>query len=104
MQIQINYAGPAASEALNAHIESSVQHAIGHFSDRVTRVEVHVRDLNSPKKAGPNDKRCLMEARPAHADPIAVEDEGDDYHTVVSGAADKLERAVRKHFEKLGAR
>ncbi len=104
MQIRINYAGLAHSDALSSHIESSVQHAIGHLSARVTRVEVHVRDLNSGKKAGPNDKRCLMEARPAHADPIAVEQEGADYHAVVTAAADKLGRAVKKHFEKLNAR
>lgn len=103
MQIQINYAGAASSDSLNNHIESAVHHAIGRFAERVTRVEVHVRDLNSPHKPGPRDKRCLMEARPAHADPIAVEQEGDDYHAVVTGAADKLERAVRKHFEKLSA-
>lgn len=104
MQIQINYAGTASSDALNAHIESAVENAIGRYSDRVTRVEVHVRDLNGPQKSGPRDKRCLMEARPAHAVPIAVEEEGDDYHAAVTGAADKLERAVRKHFEKLQAR
>ncbi|MCL4219763.1 MAG: HPF/RaiA family ribosome-associated protein [Phycisphaerales bacterium] len=104
MQIQINYAGVAPSDALSTHIESSVGHAIGRFSERITRVEVHVRDLNSGKKAGPNDKRCLIEARPAHADPIAVEQEGDDYHAVVTGAAEKLGRAVKKHFEKLNGR
>lgn len=101
MQIQINYAGTTSSDALNAHIESAVQDAIGRFADRITRVEVHIRDLNGPQKSGPRDKRCLMEARPAHASPLAVEEEGDDFHAAVTGAAEKLERAVRKHFEKL---
>jgi len=100
VQVQINYAGTSASDALNAHIEAELEHAIGRFSDRITRVEVHVRDQNGPNKSGPRDKRCLIEVRPAHADPIVVEHEGEDYHLVASEAAHKLERVVRKHFEK----
>ena len=99
MDIQINAAGMSATEAIENHVRDRIEHALGRFSDRVTRIEVHLRDENAHKK-GPDDKRCMIEARPAGANPVAVEHHSSDLYESVGEAADKLKRVLETHFEK----
>ncbi|MEM8782416.1 MAG: HPF/RaiA family ribosome-associated protein [Planctomycetota bacterium] len=103
MQIQINYGDIDGSDAIQTRVNDKLHHALQHVTDRVTRVEVHLRDDNAGK-AGANDKRAVMEARPAGAGPITVDHAGEDIYKVVDEAAAKLGRAVKKHFDKVGAR
>ncbi|MEM1098359.1 MAG: HPF/RaiA family ribosome-associated protein [Planctomycetota bacterium] len=103
MQIQINYGDIDGSPALQERVEDRLEHALQHVAARVTRVEVHLRDDNAGK-AGSNDKRAVMEARPAGFDPITVDHAGDDIYGVIDEAAGKLGRAVKKLFEKADAR
>ena len=100
MQIQFNYANLPQSDSLETHVEDSLTHLLKRFTDRLTRIEVHLSDENSPTKHGPADKRCLMEARPAGRQPISVEDRTDDIYVAVKGAAKKLERALEHRLEK----
>ena len=96
MQIQINYGDISNSEALTQHVEEQVNKAMRHCAERFTRIEVHLHDENSHKSAH-NDKRIVMEARPAGADPIAVEHNGSDLYQTVTETANKLKRAA-EHF------
>ena len=99
MQIQINFGNMASSDALWDYITSEVESALERLKDRITRVEVHVQDENAQK--GGVDKRVLMEARPAGLDPIAVEEHADDVYIAVRSAAEKLQTALSRRFEKL---
>jgi hypothetical protein len=56
-------------------------------------VEVHLSDENGPE-TGWHDKRCVMEARLAGRQPIAVTDEAGTLDQAVDGAADKLTRLI----------
>lgn len=103
MKIEIGYRDVERTEAIEKWIHDQIDSALGRFEDRLTRIEVHVGDHNGPKK-GPNDKRCMMEARPAGSQPIAVVAEGDDLYSVISDAAGKLSRVVTRHFEKIESR
>ena len=101
MQIQINTDhNIEGHEALSAHIRSVVEHALNHESAHLTRVEVHVADENGPK-SGPRDKRCTMEARLEHHQPIAVTFDAATVHQAVDGAADKLARLVEHTLGRL---
>lgn len=99
--IQINYANFDKSDALESHVRERLDHSIGRLTDRLTRVEVHLADESGVKKQTPNDKRCLLEARPRGLDPIAVEEHADDIFDAVSAASDTLKRALTRRFEKL---
>jgi hypothetical protein len=81
------------TEALAAHVRGVVEHALGHVSRHVTRVEVHASDANGGK-GGPDDKHCKMEARVEGRQPIVVSDAGATLEHAVTGAAGKLKRAV----------
>ncbi|MFP5410570.1 MAG: HPF/RaiA family ribosome-associated protein [Gammaproteobacteria bacterium] len=94
MHVQFNTdESVAGREALGRHAEEVVRRSLGHFSEAITRVEIHLSDVNA-HKGGARDKRCLMEARLAGRQPIAVSDEAGSLHQALDGAADKLRRAV----------
>jgi ribosome-associated translation inhibitor RaiA len=102
MQVQFNTDESVdGREALGRHAEDVVQRVLGRFSDDVTRVEIHLSDING-NKAGDNDKRCLMEARVAGRQPIAVTDEANTLHQAIDGAAQKLKRSLDSTLGKLG--
>jgi ribosomal subunit interface protein len=98
MQIHINAGDVQSSPAIVERAQQEVEHALKVFRDRVTRVEVHLHDLNG-RKSGV-DKRCVMEARLAGHPPLAVEHDADDLYEAVRLAAGKLERAVRHKIER----
>ena len=94
MKIQINTDHHITGrEALTQQAEATVESALGHLAEHVTRVEVHLSDENG-KKAGSHDKRCLMEARLEGHQPIAVTHEAESIDDAIDGAADKLKRSL----------
>lgn len=96
MQIEIHHSGMQRSDALVEHINDRIEHALRHHGERMTHVEVHLHDDNAGK-GGPNDKRCVIEVRPAGFDPIMVDATGEELTLTVSDAANKLTHAVQ-HF------
>lgn len=100
MQIQVSYRDVPKSDAVEQKVESEVIKAVGRFSDRITRIEAHLGDENAQKK-GPDDKRCMLEARPAGADPVVVEAHNEDLYAAIADAGSKLRAVLTKHFEKL---
>lgn len=100
MHIEFSYANIDSSDALEDHVRQQLESTIGRFADKLTRVEVHFADLNSPQKSGAADKRCMMEARPRGRDPIAVDAEASDFYPAASDAAGKLRRALTSRLER----
>jgi len=101
MQIQIN-GHISQSDPLHEHVEKEVTHAVRHFAERVTRVEVHLHDENAEKHG--KDKRVVLEARPAGHQPLTVTHDGTDMYDTIHQASNKLERALEHLFGKLDAR
>ena len=101
MQIQVN-AGHniEVHEALAAKVRGVVENALSRISDHITRVEVHLSDEDG-KKNGLNDKRCMMEARVAGRQPVAVTDEAGTIYEAVEGAANKLARLIESDLGRL---
>ena len=101
MQIQINSDHHiVASPQLAGRIQALVRDTLDRYSDRITRVEVHLNDLNSVK-GGNNDKRCLMEARLAGLGPVDVNHEAPNIELAIDGAMEKLERAIENKLGKV---
>ena len=94
MQIQINTDhNIAGREALTAYVSTVVESAVSRISDHITRVEVHLSDENGAK-SGPDDMRCVMEARLEGRQPVAVTQQATTLEEAVAGAAEKLARLV----------
>ncbi len=94
MQIKVNTDTTIEHHAsLDDHVQTVVGAALNRFGEQISRVEVHLSDKNSQKSAD-GDNRCLMEARVAGYQPIAVSDHAATLHQAIAGAADKLKRAI----------
>ncbi|MEJ2503923.1 MAG: HPF/RaiA family ribosome-associated protein [Gemmatimonadota bacterium] len=104
MLVQINFGDVQHSEAVATWTEERIRSQLGHLTEKLTRVEVHLRDDNSAAKSAPNDKRCVMEARIAGRRPLAVDHTGDDLYKVIDETAGKLSRAVKKDTERSASR
>jgi ribosome-associated translation inhibitor RaiA len=108
MQININTDKTIERhQGLDDHVQTVVTAAVQRFADHITRVEVHLSDEQSQKSAD-GGNRCLLEARVTGYQPIAVSDHAPTLHQAISGAADKLKRAIdsalgRLHDKKLHA-
>jgi ribosome-associated translation inhibitor RaiA len=101
MQIQVNTDRHIeGTDDLTAEVESSVRRSLSRFDERITRLEVHLSDLNS-EKSGPDDKRCMIEARMAGRDPVAVSHQAATVDAAVSGATARLRRSLESTLGKL---
>lgn len=101
MQIQVNTDDNVEGrEELARRVEAEVSHTLSHFNDHITRVEVHLSDEDSDK-SGSNDKRCLMEARLAGRQPVAVSNHAGSLDEAFGGAAEKLKRSLESTLGRL---
>lgn len=89
-----------SDDRLEEYVRSTVEKSLGHLADRITRVEVHLSDDNAGKTNG-EDKRCLMEARPAGMKPVAATHLAGNVRQAIDGAADKLARLLNRTFGRL---
>lgn len=102
MQVQINTDNQVTGDDdLRAQGEAIIANALGRFSDRITRVEVHLSDESSAAKSNGMDKRCLMEARVTGRQPVAVTNDSETVEQAMAGAARKLRTVLASTFDKL---
>ena len=102
MHIQINTDhNIEGHQALAAHFSDVVKSAVSRFGDHITHVDVHLSDVNSNKKSGNDDMRCMMEARIKSHQPIAVTHQAATLNQAIDGAADKLTRLIGSTLERL---
>lgn len=101
MQVQINTDhNIEGHEAVAKHVDAVVQHALGKWSEHITRVEVHLSDEKNSKSEF-HDKRCMMEARLHGRGPLSVSEHATTLHQAIDGAADKLVRMVDSTLKRL---
>lgn len=93
MQFQFNSdSSVMGTDNVAERIEAAVRSKLKRYEDRLTRIEVHVSDVNGSKH-GADDKHCMIEARPRGGRPIGV-----------TGKADKVDDAARKAANTLAQR
>jgi ribosomal subunit interface protein len=101
MQIQVNTDhNIEGGEELHNYIKTTLTDHLDRFKNAITRVEVHLSDVNAGKIAD-NDKRCLLEARVANRQPIVVSHHADTIHVAFDSAIDKLLRSLDSMVGKL---
>jgi hypothetical protein len=90
MQIQVNTgSGIENKESLERWAGEHLHAALGRFGQDLTRVEVQLSDQNSGK-SGAGDKRCVLEARLAGREPVAVHHDGQTQDEAFRGATQRL--------------
>lgn len=98
MQIEIRTDGNIEGDAeLVERISSEIDEGLSRFGDRLTRVEVHLRDENADK-SGADDIRCMLEARPAGQQPVAVTHRAANVDEAFRGGLRKLHTLLDRNF------
>lgn len=101
MQIQVHSDNHIEGSArLVEWVSAAVIDKLERFDDEITRVVVHLNDENGVK-AGADDKRCQIEARPKGQQPISVTHKAASLELAVDGALGKLNNALTNHFGKM---
>ncbi|MFZ3024250.1 HPF/RaiA family ribosome-associated protein [Pseudomonas sp.] len=101
MQIQVHSDNHIEGSArLVEWVSASVSSKLDRFDEELTRVIVHLHDDNAGK-AGADDKRCQIEARPKGQQPVSVTHKAESLDFAVDGAIDKLNHALSHQFGKL---
>lgn len=100
MKIQFNTdKNVEGHERAEAYFSAELETALARFEEKITRIEVHFGDENSAK-FGVNDKRCLIEVRPAKLQPVVVTEHADSVEKAFRGALDKIKKTLATTFEK----
>ena len=100
MKIQINTdRNITGHETFTSSISKRMEVALHRFSDRISRLELHLSDENGHRN-GQNDKQCMMEARIEGRHPIAVTHLAETLDQAIYGAADKMVRLIDKTLDR----
>jgi len=85
------------------YVRTEVNRFLRRFGGKLTRVEVHLSDVNS-RKFGVNDKRCMIEARPARHRPLTASNRAQTVRQAVGGALTKLRSGLETFYGRLEKR
>lgn len=98
MQIQVNTDHNIhGGEKLAAYVTTELASSLSRFDQWLTRVEVHF----SVDAAGrTEDKRCVIEARPAGTQSVAVTHHGGSVDDAYIGAAQKLAKVLDTKYSR----
>ncbi|MCH4248694.1 HPF/RaiA family ribosome-associated protein [Acinetobacter populi] len=88
-----------SSDRLIDYVRTELKQEFQRYSEKITHFEVHLSDINGDK-GGDEDKRCMIEARPAGLKPVAVTHKAANIDQAIHGAIDKLKRGIEQVFAK----
>ena len=92
MQIQVNTDHNIhGGEGLRAYVKTDLENSLSRFDGWLTRVEVHLSDDGGTK---PEDKKCVIEARPGAKQPVAVTHHATTVDDAYAGAAHKMKSVL----------
>lgn len=103
MLIQFNSNNIPVNQELEASLSGFVSKALKRYSNRITRIEVHLEDENS-HKGGKDDKRCSIELKAENLEPIIVTSKSDNIIQAVREAADKSKSTLERTIGRINGR
>lgn len=101
MKVQLNTdKNIEGTERLEAYVTQQVEEALKHFSDHITRVEVHLSDQNA-NKGGADDIQCKIEARLEKLKPVTVVSKSETTGKALEEATKKIKASLTTIMGKL---
>ena len=101
MVIQVNTdRNIEGSTRLEDYVKETLQSKLERFSDKITRIEVHLSDQNGDK-TGQDDNQCRIEARLEGMRPLMVVERAADIDSAITGASNKMRSVLDTQLDKL---
>lgn len=98
MKIEVSSDTPITETVLNG-VATSVEAGLERFKDRLTRTEVHLKNVAGARSGGTRD--CNLETRPAGREPVVVSEQSPTLEGAVKGAVAKMHRLLDSMFGRL---
>jgi putative sigma-54 modulation protein len=98
MRLEMRGVNFELADALVDHIERRLRFALGRFAARINRLTVHLTDVNGPR--GGIDKRCRIAVALVPRGMVMIEGSGQDPFALISDAAKRARRSVRRALER----
>ena len=100
MQILLNTdSNITGREELASYVSATIEGRLARFSDYLTRIEVHLADESAGRITGA-DQRCMLEARPAGHEPIAVTAHAATIDEALSAAITRLDTVLGRETDR----
>lgn len=94
MQVQLNTdKNISGTEKLEAYVTEKLNHALKHYANKVTRIEIHLSDQNADK-GGADDIQCKIEARVEGLKPVLVVSKSSSKETALDDAVSKMKASL----------
>jgi len=90
------------SQAMTEHFSAVVKQALGHFGERLMRVEAHLSAADARTKSAEDKVHCVLEARLAGSEVLVAKNHAGNAHQAIDGAVRKLHRAIDTQLGKHG--
>lgn len=103
MQVQVDSNHIEGSAELQEWVGSTVVDELDRYSSFLTRLEIHVGDVNA-QKSGAQDKRCQIEAHPKGHTSLSASHHAESLELAVGGAAKKIAHALEHLVGRLSPR
>lgn len=104
MQFQLNTDTHIQGDDRLAEVaEQIIASALGHLTGRLSRIEVHLADVNAGK-GGTDDIRCTVEARPEGMQPQTASHSDANVEAALRGGGKKIRALLDSEFGKLDRR
>lgn len=103
MKIQVNTDRTIeGNESLEERTAEILERILKRFTDKVTRMEVHLGEKPSADHGNLTETHCMLEVRVAGLQPVAVNDSAPTLDQAVTGAARKMEGLLESELGRLG--
>jgi sigma 54 modulation/S30EA-like ribosomal protein len=103
MRIQVNSDATVKGDLrVVSFVRHEIDRILARFTDRLTRVEVHLSDLNAAK-SGAADKRCVVEARPTQTRPLTTTATARRLDAAIGQALRKMQRLLASFYGRRAA-
>lgn len=104
MQLQLNTdANIQGDDRLAEVAENAVVSSLGHLTSRLSRIEVHLADVNAAN-GGSDDIRCTIAARPGGMQPQTDTYSPANVEAALRGGARKIRALLDSEFGELTSR
>jgi ribosomal subunit interface protein len=98
MEVEIRSQNLHLDEETQSHVERRMTFALEQFNSWITRVQVHLEDVNGPRRGV--DKQCRILVNIKGGKTIKVEDLDVDMIAAVNRAADRLGQVVSREVDR----
>lgn len=94
MKVQLNTdRNISGTEELESFVSKKVSSTLKHYTEKITRMEVHFSDQNADK-GGPDDILCKLEARVQGMQPVLVQSSDGSKEKALNEALEKMKATL----------